>query len=610
MNNLENIKEIIDQSPSSSGIYKMLNEKEEIMYVGKAKNLQNRLKSYLNTNNLSNRIRRMVSRISNIEVIITETEKEALLLEANLIKKLKPPFNILLRDDKSFPYIFINHEQEFPQISKHRGKQKYKGKYFGPFATINSLNYTLKILQKVFLLRSCDDTIFQNRSKPCLLYQIERCSGPCVDYTLSKKEYLQSVKNAEHFLSGQHSNLQEELSSKMDEESKSLNYEKAASYRDKIVALTQIQSQQNINLYDVKNTDVISISRKGNKSCVQVFIYRSGQNWGNRSYFPKHSDEVETYEILERFIVDFYTRYSPPKNVLLNLSIKNSSLIETSLKSIYNYKTSFFVPKKGKKLDIVNYASRNSELALKNHIAQSHSDKENLSQLSKVLNITKKIKRVEAYDNSHLSGKNAVGAMIVYSEEGFEKKSYRKFNIDSSKVKLGDDYGMMRHVLERRFSKEAIKNSKKYEKLPDLLVIDGGKGHYDLAKEILETKGLNEMELISIFKGEGRKESLDQIIYKNKKNFIDKNTPSFFFIQRIRDESHRYAIGAHKAKRKREMHASELEPIEGLGRSRRKLLLNHFGSVKNIKNASAQDMMKVRGISKLLSEKIYAYFNG
>ena len=576
MNNLENIKEIIDQSPSSSGIYKMLNEKEEIMYVGKAKNLQNRLKSYLNTNNLSNRIRRMVSRISNIEVIITETEKEALLLEANLIKKLKPPFNILLRDDKSFPYIFINHEQEFPQISKHRGKQKYKGKYFGPFATINSLNYTLKILQKVFLLRSCDDTIFQNRSKPCLLYQIERCSGPCVDYTLSKKEYLQSVKNAEHFLSGQHSNLQEELSSKMDEESKSLNYEKAASYRDKIVALTQIQSQQNINLYDVKNTDVISISRKGNKSCVQVFIYRSGQNWGNRSYFPKHSDEVETYEILERFIVDFYTRYSPPKNVLLNLPIKNSSLIETSLKSIYNYKTSFFVPKKGKKLDIVNYASRNSELALKNHIAQSHSDKENLSQLSKVLNITKKIKRVEAYDNSHLSGKNAVGAMIVYSEEGFEKKSYRKFNIDSSKVKLGDDYGMMRHVLERRFSKEAIKNSKKYEKLPDLLVIDGGKGHYDLAREILETKGLNEMELISIFKGEGRKESLDQIIYKNKKKFIDKNNPSFFFIQRIRDESHRYAIGAHKANRKREMHASELEPIEGLGRSRRKLLLNHF----------------------------------
>ena len=609
MNNIENIKKIVNHSPSSSGIYKMLNEKKEIMYVGKAKNLQNRLKSYLNTNNLSNRIRRMVSRISNIELIITETEKEALLLEANLIKKLKPPFNILLRDDKSFPYIFINHEQEFPQISKHRGKQKYKGKYFGPFATINSLNYTLKILQKVFLLRSCDDTIFQNRSKPCLLYQIERCSGPCVDYTLTKKEYLQSVKNAEHFLSGQHSNLQEELSTKMEEESNSLNYEKAASYRDKIVALTQIQSQQNINLYDIKNTDVISISRKSNKSCIQVFIYRSGQNWGNRSYFPKHSDEVETFEILERFIVDFYTRYSPPKNVLINTPISNASLIEKSLTSIYNYKTTFLVPKKGKKLDIVNYASRNSELSLKNHIARSHSDKENLSQLSQVLNTSKKIERIEAYDNSHLSGKNAVGAMIVCSEEGFDKKSYRKFNIDSSKVKLGDDYGMMRHVLERRFSKEAIKNSKKYQKLPDLVIIDGGKGHYDLAKTILLEKGLNNIELLSIFKGEGRKESLDRIIYKDKKNSIDKNSPSFFFIQRLRDESHRYAIGAHKAKRKKEMHTSELEPIEGLGKSRRKLLLNHFGSVKNIKNASAQDILKVKGISKLLSEKIYDYFN-
>ena len=609
MNNIENIKKIVNHSPSSSGIYKMLNEKKEIMYVGKAKNLQNRLKSYLNTNNLSNRIRRMVSRISNIELIITETEKEALLLEANLIKKLKPPFNILLRDDKSFPYIFINHEQEYPQISKHRGKQKYKGKYFGPFATINSLNYTLKILQKVFLLRSCDDTIFQNRSKPCLLYQIERCSGPCVDYTLSKKEYLQSVKNAEHFLSGQHSNLQEELSTKMEEESNSLNYEKAASYRDKIVALTQIQSQQNINLYDIKNTDVISISRKANKSCIQVFIYRSGQNWGNRSYFPKHSDEVETFEILERFLVDFYTRYSPPKNVLINTPISNASLIEKSLTSIYNYKTTFLVPKKGKKLDIVNYASRNSELSLKNHIARSHSDKENLSQLSQVLNTSKKIERIEAYDNSHLSGKNAVGAMIVCSEEGFDKKSYRKFNIDSSKVKLGDDYGMMRHVLERRFSKEAIKNSKKYQKLPDLVIIDGGKGHYDLAKTILLEKGLNNIELLSIFKGEGRKESLDRIIYKDKKNSIDKNSPSFFFIQRLRDESHRYAIGAHKAQRKKEMHTSELEPIEGLGKSRRKLLLNHFGSVKNIKNASAQDILKVKGISKLLSEKIYDYFN-
>ena len=609
MNSTGNLKEIINQSPTSAGIYKMLNEKDEILYVGKAKNIQNRLKSYLNGNNLSNRIKRMVSKISTIDVVITQTEKEALLLEANLIKKLKPPFNILLRDDKSFPYIFINHEQEYPQITKHRGKQKFKGKYFGPFATINSLNYTLKILQKVFLLRSCDDTIFENRSKPCLLYQIERCSGPCVNDTINKKDYNSTVKNAENFLSGHHSTLQAELSKKMERESEILNYEKAASYRDKIEALTQIQSQQNINLHDIKNTDVISISRKGNKSCVQVFIYRSGQNWGNRSYFPKHGEEVETYEILERFIVDFYTKYSPPKNVLINTPINNSKLIKNSLKSIYSYQTNFSIPKKGKKLEIINYAIRNSELSLKNHITQSFSDKENLKALKKDLGIAHDINRIEAFDNSHLFGKNAVGAMIVFSNEGFDKKSYRKFNIDSNKVKPGDDYGMMRHVLERRFSSEAIKNQKKYQNLPELLIIDGGKGHYDLAKKILEEKNLSEIKLASIFKGEGRKESLDQIIFNDKKNYIKKDTPSFFFMQRLRDESHRYAIGAHRDKRKKEMHTSELEPIEGLGRVRKKLLLNHFGSVKNIKTASSQDIMKVKGISRLLSEKIYAYFN-
>ncbi len=609
MNNTENLKEIINQSPTSAGIYKMLNEKDEILYVGKAKNIQNRLKSYLNGNNLSNRIKRMISKISTIDVVITQTEKEALLLEANLIKKLKPPFNILLRDDKSFPYIFINHEQEYPQITKHRGKQKFKGKYFGPFATINSLNYTLKILQKVFLLRSCDDTIFENRSKPCLLYQIERCSGPCVNDTINKKDYNSTVKNAENFLSGHHSTLQAELSKKMERESEILNYEKAASYRDKIEALTQIQSQQNINLHDIKNTDVISISRKGNKSCVQVFIYRSGQNWGNRSYFPKHGEEVETYEILERFIVDFYTKYSPPKNVLINTPINNSKLIKNSLRSIYSYQTNFSIPKKGKKLEIINYAIRNSELSLKNHITQSFSDKENLKALKKDLGIAHDINRIEAFDNSHLFGKNAVGAMIVFSKEGFDKKAYRKFNIDSNKVKPGDDYGMMRHVLERRFSSEAIKNQKKYQNLPELLIIDGGKGHYDLAKKILEEKNLSEIKLASIFKGEGRKESLDQIIFNDKKNYIKKDTPSFFFMQRLRDESHRYAIGAHRDKRKKEMHTSELEPIEGLGRVRKKLLLNHFGSVKNIKSASSQDIMKVKGISRLLSEKIYAYFN-
>ena len=608
MKNIETLKKIVSQQPKSSGIYKMVNDQEKILYVGKAKNIQNRLKSYLNPNNLSNRIKRLMSQVEKIDVVVTETEKEALLLEANLIKKIKPQYNILLRDDKSFPYILINYEHDYPQIKKHRGKQSIKGKYFGPFATISSLDYTLKILQKVFLLRSCEDTIFENRTKPCLLYQIERCSGPCVDYTINKEDYLESVKSAEDFLSGKHSNLQEELSKKMESESNSLNFEKAASYRDKIVALTQIQSQQNINLKDIKNTDVISIARQGKKSCIQVFIYRSGQNWGNRSYFPKHSDEDQTSEILERFIVDFYTKYSPPREVLINHALNDESLIVSSLCSIYDFKTKFNVPIKGKKLDIVKYADRNSQISLKNYIAQKLSDSKNLESLRDTLGITKKIDRIEAYDNSHLFGKNAVGAMIVYTSEGFDKKSYRKFNIDSNKVKLSDDYGMMRHVLSRRFSNEAIKNSKKYNTLPDIIVIDGGKGHYDIARKILDENGLESISVLSIFKGEGRRETLDQIIYNNKKGFIEKDTPSFFFIQRLRDESHRFALGAHKAKRKRDMKSSELEAIDGLGRIKRKLLLNHFGSVPHIKNASPQDLMKVKGIHKGLAQKIYDFF--
>ena len=609
MKYLNRLKTIVNQQPNSSGIYKMINANDQILYVGKAKNIKNRLKSYLNHNNLSNRIKRLVAQINKIDVVITETEKEALLLEANLIKKLKPQFNILLRDDKSFPYIFINYEQDFPQISKHRGKQKSNGKYYGPFATISSLNYTLKILQKVFLLRSCDNSIFENRSKPCLLYQIDRCSGPCVDYTINKEDYLSSVKSAEDFLSGKHSNLQQKLSIKMSNESKKLNFEKAGSYRDKIIALTQIQSQQNINLQDVKDTDVISISRQGNKSCIQVFIYRSGQNWGNKSFFPKHSEEEETEEILERFIVDFYTKYTPPKKVLLNNRLKDQKLIINSLNLIYGFKTNFTIPKQGKKMDIVSYAKRNSDLSLQSHITQSMSNKQTLKSLQLELKIENEIKRIEAYDNSHLFGKNAVGAMIVYSDDGFNKKAYRKFNINQNEVASSDDYGMMKHVLKRRFNKEAIKDYKKHSMLPQLILIDGGKGHYDLAKKILKDMKLTDIKVLSIYKGEGRKSSLDQIIYNNKKGFIKKDTPSYFFIQRLRDESHRFAIGAHKTKRKKDMTNSELEPIPGLGRNRRKLLLNHFGSVNNIKNASSQDLLKVKGISKLLSEKIYDYFN-
>ena len=608
MKSIEKIKKIINESSTSSGIYKMINKKGQILYVGKAKNIQKRLKSYLNLNNHSSRIKRLINSIQRIELIITETEKEALLLEANLIKKLKPQYNILLRDDKSFPYIFINHEQLYPQICKHRGKQRLKGKYYGPFATVNSLNQTLKILQKIFLLRSCESSIFENRSKPCLLYQIERCSAPCVNI-INKEEYLKSVNDAQNFLSGKHSNLQKNLSKKMEEESQKENYEKAASYRDKIEALTQIQSQQNINLQNIKNTDVISISRQGSKSCIQVFIYRSGQNWGNRSYFPKHSEDVDTAEIIERFIIDFYTKYTPPKQILINHRLNDTKLVVSSLKSLYRFKTILMLPKQGKKHELIKYATKNSDLSLNNYISLSLNNNQILKSLSKSLNLKKEIKRVEAYDNSHLFGKNAVGAMVVFNKNGFDKTSYRKFNINYKDITPGDDYGMMENVLNRRFDKEAIRNKNKYSNLPDAILIDGGKSHYKVAKKILGEKRLLHIELISIFKGSGRKNSLDRVIYKDRVDYIKNDIEPFYFLQRLRDESHRFALGAHKTKNRRDIKNSELEPISGLGKNRRKMLLNHFGSMSNIKTASATDLAKVNGISKLLSEKIYDYFN-
>jgi len=606
MHNIDKIKSIVDQSPTKPGIYKMLDDQKNILYVGKAKNIRNRLKNYLNDNNLTNRIRRLMRSTEQIDTIITETEKEALLLEANLIKKIKPQYNILLRDDKSFPYIFINHEQEYPSISKHRGKQKYRGKYFGPFATVGSLNYTLKILQKVFQLRSCEDSYFENRSRPCLMHQIERCSAPCIN-NYSTKKYIDSVKDAENFLSGKHSGLQKTLSIKMHEESKNENYEKAASYRDKIKALTQIQSQQNINLYNITKTDVISLSRQGDKSCIQVFIYRAGQNWGNKSYFPKHTNDENDGAILERFIIDFYTKHRPPKEILITHKIENQELIIASLKSIYGTRIRFIIPNKGRKIELIKYALKNSDISLNRHISDTSTNIKSLEKLKNLINLNKKIKRVEGYDNSHAFGKNAVGAMVVFGEEGFENKNYRKFNIDNSTITPGDDYGMMRQVISRRFSN--MKNTDKYTSLPDVILIDGGKGHYEAVHELLKKLNLKEIKILSIYKGLNRSNKLDRIIFEKNTNFISNNDPIYFLLQRIRDESHRFAIGAHRNRNKKDIKNSELTLIPGLGNKRRKILLNHFGSVKDIKGASVLDLEKVDGISKLLSEKIYNFFN-
>ena len=607
MQNIDNLKSIVDKSPTNPGIYKMLDENLNILYVGKAKNIKSRLKNYLNDNNLTNRIKRLMRSTRQIDTIITETEKEALLLEANLIKKIKPQYNILLRDDKSFPYIFINHEQKYPQITKHRGKQKFKGKYFGPFATVNSLNYTLKILQKIFLLRSCEDSYFNNRTRPCLMHQIKRCSAPCVNL-VSMNNYKEQVKNTENFLSGKHSDLQKNLSLKMEEASISENYEKAASLRDKIKALTQIQSQQNINLYDIKDSDVVSISRIGDKSCVQVFIYRSGQNWGNKSYFPKHTNDEKNEEILERFIIDFYTQHVPPQEIFINHEITNKNLIINSLKSIYDITTKITIPHKGKKVELIKYATKNSDISLNRHISDTSSNIKNLEKLGTLINYDKKIKRIEGYDNSHMFGKNAVGAMVVFNEDGLENKSYRKFNIDNTKLTPGDDYAMMRQVMIRRFS-NLTKNNKTYSSLPDVILIDGGKGHYIAIRSLLDNMNLKQIKVLSIYKGLNRANKLDRIMYENNSDFLSNSDPVYFLLQRIRDESHRFAIGAHRNKNKKDIENSELQPIQGLGNKRRKLLLNHFGSVKHIKGASILDLEQVGGISKSLSERIYNFFS-
>jgi excinuclease ABC subunit C len=394
----------------------------------------------------------------------------------------------------------------------------------------------------------------------------------------------------------------------MHEESVNENYEKAASYRDKIKALTQIQSQQNINLYDITDTDVISISRQGDKSCIQVFIYRAGQNWGNKSYFPKHTIDETNDAILERFVIDFYTRYSPPKEILINNNIENMNLILESLKSIYGTKTRFIIPNKGKKVELIKYASLNSDISLNRHISDTSTNIKSLEKLKSIINSNAKIQRIEGYDNSHAFGKNAVGAMVVFGEDGFENKNYRKFNIDNSKITPGDDYGMMRQVITRRFA-NITADSKKYSSLPDVILIDGGRGHYDTVKKTLTEIGIKDIKILSIFKGVNRSNKLDKIIFGNNSDFIHNDDPVYFLLQRIRDESHRFAIGAHRNKNKKDIENSELELISGLGNKRRKLLLNHFGSVKDVKGASKLDLEKVDGISKLLSEKIYNFFN-
>jgi excinuclease ABC subunit C len=602
----EVIKKELPLMPKLPGVYRMLNSKNEILYVGKAKNLTNRLKSYVSEKNHIIRTERMLSQTKKLEITTTSNESEALLLEANLIKKYKPKYNILLRDDKSFPFIFIGNKDKWPQIKRHRGKKSKEGFYFGPFASAGSANWTIKMIQKIFHLRVCDDTVFKNRERPCILYQIKRCSGPCVGY-IKNDEYKHTVEDAIEFVSGKSRKIQKNLSQQMEKASEELDFERATILRDRIKSLNIIQSSQRINEANLIEADVIAGYKESGKTCIQVFFYRSKQNWGNQAFFPKHDPDESLNEILNSFISQFYENKSVPKTIIINEAIKEKTLIEKTLSKKESKEISISVAKKGSKLKVINQAIKNAKDSLNRKLYESQNNRDLFDKVAKKFDLETNVSLVEVYDNSHIQGTNSVGALITFGEEGFIKKRYRKFNI-KNKQNEQDDYGMMKEVLSRRF-KKAIQEKDKYLSFPDLVLIDGGKGQYSSARDALNELGLHDIPIIAIAKGKFRN-SGDETFFHNGKSFkFQKNDPTLFFLQRIRDEAHRFAVSAHRAKRKKGISRSLLDQIEGIGSMRKRALLNHFGSARAVESASLDEIKTVEGVEEKVAKKIYNFFH-
>ena len=602
----EVIKKELPLMPKLPGVYRMLNSKNEILYVGKAKNLTNRLKSYVSEKNHIIRTERMLSQTKKLEITTTSNESEALLLEANLIKKYKPKYNILLRDDKSFPFIFIGNKDKWPQIKRHRGKKSKEGFYFGPFASAGSANWTIKMIQKIFHLRVCDDTVFKNRERPCILYQIKRCSGPCVGY-IKNDEYKHTVEDAIEFVSGKSRKIQKNLSLQMEKASEELDFERATILRDRIKSLNIIQSSQRINEANLIEADVIAGYKESGKTCIQVFFYRSKQNWGNQAFFPKHDPDESLNEILNSFISQFYENKSVPKTIIINEAIKEKTLIEKTLSKKESKEISISVAKKGSKLKVINQAIKNAKDSLNRKLYESQNNRDLFDKVAKKFDLETNVSLVEVYDNSHIQGTNSVGALITFGEEGFIKKRYRKFNI-KNKQNEQDDYGMMKEVLSRRF-KKAIQEKDKYLSFPDLVLIDGGKGQYSSARDALNELGLHDIPIIAIAKGKFRN-SGDETFFHNGKSFkFLKNDPTLFFLQRIRDEAHRFAVSAHRAKRKKGISRSLLDQIEGIGSMRKRALLNHFGSARAVESASLDEIKTVEGVEEKVAKKIYNFFH-
>jgi len=595
---------------SAPGVYRMLDDKGAVLYVGKARNLKKRVASYAKPHGHSPRIARMIAKTASMMFLTTKTETEALLLEQNLIKQLKPRYNVLLRDDKSFPNILVSREHDFPQIKKHRGARKEKGEYYGPFASAGAVNRTLNQLQKVFLLRNCTDAQFDSRTRPCLLYQIARCSAPCVG-KIDADGYGQLVEDAARFLSGKSTEIQTKLAADMATASAAMEFERAAALRDRIKALTQVQSSQGINPAGVAEADVVALAQDGGQACVQVFFIRAHQNWGNRAYYPRTGSGAGDAEVLEAFLGQFYDKRPPPRRVLLSQGIEDADLMEAVLAEKAGRKVRLLVPQRGEKAELVENAYRNAREALGRHLAETTAQARLLTGLAEALALPGPPQRVEVYDNSHIQGAHAVGAMIVAGPEGFMKSQYRKFNIKSDKVTPGDDFGMMREVLTRRFQRLLKEDPDRTNGLwPDLLLIDGGAGQVSAVAEVLADLGVVDMPFVGVAKGEDRDAGKEEFYRPGQRAFaLKRNDPVLYFIQRLRDEAHRFAIGAHRQKRSKAIGATPLDDVPGVGTARKRALLAHFGSAKAVAGASLTDLKAVEGISDTIAETLYGFFH-
>lgn len=603
------IRDEVSRLTDSSGVYRMLNEKGDVLYVGKAKSLKKRVANYTQPNRLPHRIQRMVSETRKMEFILTRTEVEALLLEANLIKTLDPAYNVLLKDDKSYPYIHLSDTLGFPKVLRFRGKPDKDGDYYGPFASGYAVYETLEIIQRVFQLRNCKDTDFVTRKTPCLQYHIKRCTAPCVAKVTSEQYALQ-VKDTKDFLSGKSRDVQDRLQSKMIEASQNQAFEQAAFYRDRIKILTSIQSRQGIDGYAVGDADMVAMTKDKGQVCIQIFFFRNGQSYGNRSFFPTHTDEVSDGEIIATFLAQFYADKHTPSEILVNELPSEHDLLEEALAQISDHKVSIIVPQRGKRKDIMDMVVNNAREALQRHLLQRQNDDTALDKMAELFGMEKPPERIEIYDNSHTGGTNMVGGMVVAGRDGFIKRAYRKFNIREAAA--SDDYGMMREVMKRRFGKiEKTELGGVDENFPDLLLIDGGAGQLTVVHEELAALGIfDKLTVVAISKGEDRNAGREKFHMVGKDVFqLPLHDPTLQYLERLRDEAHRFAIGSHRIRRNKTLEISVLDDVPGIGASRKKALLLHFGSAKSVQDATVEDLSKVKGISKDLAKKIYGFFH-